>query len=102
MTRELLPNRRRNSSFEFTHAGMTFTCCCGYYRDGRISELFLSSTKPGSAVEALARDAAVCISIALQHGTPIQTLRAAVTRDDGGNATTAIGQALDELAGVRP
>jgi len=47
-----LPNRRRNESFEFSHAGMHFTLCTGFYRDGRIAEIFISSNKPGSPIGA--------------------------------------------------
>jgi len=56
-TRERLPNRRSCESFEFRHAGLDFTLCAGSYPDGRIAEIFLSSHKPGSPIEAIARDA---------------------------------------------
>jgi hypothetical protein len=95
--RERLENRRRCESFEFEHGGLKFTLCFSRYRDGRFSEIFLSSHKPGSAVEAVARDAAIVVSIALQHGAHIETLSAALTRDDNGGPATAIGAALDEL-----
>lgn len=36
-----------------------FTPAAGFYPDGRIAEIFLSSHKPGSPIEAIARDAAV-------------------------------------------
>jgi hypothetical protein len=95
--RERLENRRRCESFEFVHAGLRFTLTFSRYRDNRISEIFLSSHKPGSAVEAVARDAAIVVSIALQHGAHIEMLSAALTRDDAGGPATAIGAALDEL-----
>jgi hypothetical protein len=96
--RERLPNRRLCESFEFRHAGHPFTLCTGFYADGRIAEIFLSSHKPGSPIEAIARDAAVTVSIALQFGVPIETIRAALTRDHDGGPATAIGAALDALA----
>jgi hypothetical protein len=96
--RERLPNRRRCSSFEFRHAGLDFTLCAGNYPDGRIAEIFLSSHKPGSPIEAIARDAAVTVSIALQFGAPLETIRAALTKDHDGSPATAIGAALDALA----
>jgi hypothetical protein len=97
--RELLAPRRRNESFEFSHGGLKFTATFSRYRDGRISELFISSHKPGSAVESLARDSAILTSLCLQHGVAIETITHALTRDDGGNASTAIGAALDALIG---
>lgn len=66
-----------------------------------IAEIFLSSHKPGSPIEAIARDAAVTVSIALQFGAELETIRAALTRDHGGPAT-ALGAALDAIAGAAP
>jgi hypothetical protein len=74
--RERLPNRRRCESFEFEHAGLAFTMTAGFCLDGRVAEIFLSSNKPGSLIEAIARDAAVTVSIALQFGADLETIRA--------------------------
>jgi hypothetical protein len=101
--RQRLPNRRQCESFEFRHAGHDFMLAAGFYPDGRIAEIFLSSHKPGSPIEAIARDAAVTVSIALQFGVPIETIRAALTKDHDGSAATVLGAALDALAdGRRP
>jgi hypothetical protein len=99
IARVRLPNRRQCESFEFRHAGHAFTLCAGFYSDGRIAEIFLSSNKPGSLIEAIARDAAVTVSIALQFGAGIETIRAALTKDHDGGPATAIGAALDALNG---
>jgi hypothetical protein len=96
--RERLPNRRQCESFEFTHAGLDFTLCHGLYPDGRVAEIFLSSHKPGSPIEAIARDAAVTVSIALQFGANLETIRAALTRDHDGGPATLLGAAFDALA----
>jgi hypothetical protein len=96
--RQRLPNRRACESFEFRHAGLDFTLCQGLYPDGRIAEIFLSSHKPGSPIEAIARDAAVTVSIALQFGVPIETIRAALTCDHDGRPATLLGAALDAFA----
>jgi hypothetical protein len=100
--RQLLPNRRRCESLEFRHAGLDFTMTAGFYPDGRIAEIFLSSHKPGSPIEAIARDAAVTVSIALQFGAPIETIRAALTKDHDGSPATLLGTALDILCGAAP
>src|SRR5580692_3851856 len=97
-TREMLPNRRSCDSIEFRHAGLDFTLCAGSYSDDRIAEIFLSSHKPGSPIEAIARDAAVTVSIALQFGVPIETIRGALTKDHDGGPATLLGAALDALA----
>jgi hypothetical protein len=96
--RQRLPNRRACESFEFRHNGFAFTLSAGLYPDGRIAEIFLSSTKPGSPIEAIARDAAVTVSIAVQFGVPIETIRAALTKDHDGSPATLLGVALDALA----
>jgi len=95
--RERLPNRRACESFEFRHAGHPFTLCTGFYPDGRKAEIFLSSHKPGSPIEAIARDAAVTVSIALQFGADLQTIRAALTKDHDAQPATLLGAALDKL-----
>jgi hypothetical protein len=96
--RERLPNRRQCESFEFRHAGLDFTLAAGFYQDGRVAEIFLSSHKPGSPIEAIARDAAVTVSIALQFGAELETIRAALTKDHDGGPATLLGAALDALA----
>jgi hypothetical protein len=97
-SRERLPNRRQCESLEFRHAGHLFTLCAGFYADGRIAEIFLSSHKPGSPIEAIARDAAITTSLALQHGVTLETIRQALTKDHDGAPATLLGAALDKLA----
>jgi hypothetical protein len=72
-----------------------------FYPDGRVAEIFLSSHKPGSPIVAVARDAAITTSLALQHGVDFETIRAALTRDHDGGPATAIGAALDTIAAER-
>ena len=96
--RQRLPNRRKCESFEFRHNGFAFTASAGFFEDGHLGELFLSSHKPGSPIEAIARDAAILASIAFQHGVDLETIRAALTRDHYGGPATALGAALDALA----
>jgi hypothetical protein len=96
--RHRLPNRRRCESFEFRHNGFAFTLSAGFYRDGRLAEIFLASHKPSTAIEATARDAAIVVSIALQFGADIETIRQALTRDHDGRPATLLGAALDKLA----
>ena len=49
-------------------------------------------------IEAIARDAAVVASIALQFGADIETIRKALTKDHDGGPATLLGAALDILA----
>lgn len=95
--RERLPNRRQCESFDVRNNGLDFTVCAGRYKDGRVAEIFLSSHKPGSQIEAIARDAAVTASIALQFRVDIRTLSAALTKDHDGGPATLLGAAIDAL-----
>jgi hypothetical protein len=99
--RERLPNRRQCESFEFRHAGLDFTLAAGSYPDNRIGEIFISSNRAGSQVEAVARDSAIAVSIALQSGADLETIRAALTKDHDGGPATLLGAALDVLARER-
>jgi len=95
MSRMLLPNRRDSETFSFEHVGIAYTATVSRFGDGRPAEVFLSAGKPGTAVETACRDGAVAISIALQHGAPLDTLRHAVTRLDDGQAAGPVGRLLD-------
>ncbi len=98
MTRHVLPIRRRSETTEFSHAGLSFKLSVGFRpSSGEIAEIFLSSSKVGSPIEALARDAAILVSIALQHGAELAKIRHALTRDHDGGPATLIGAALDIL-----
>jgi hypothetical protein len=99
--RHRLPGRRRGETFEFHHAGHDYTLTVGFYRAGRIGEVFLNAHKSGGDLEAVARDAAIVVSIALQHGADLDTLRRALTRDGNGAPATLIGAALDAIEGGR-
>jgi hypothetical protein len=96
--RQRLPNRRRNESFEFFHGGLGFTASVGFFEDNRVAEIFLSSKCVGSPIEAIARDCAIVVSLALQGGIDLPTIQRALTRGHTGEAATAIGEALDRLA----
>ena len=81
---------------EFTHAGHSFTLCAGFYPDGRLGEVFLNAHKTTGQIEAIARDAAIILSLALQFGADLETICGALTKDhDGGPAATPLGALLD-------
>lgn len=103
--RERLANRRHSEVLSFEHGGQKFHGSVSWF-DGlgpceRPAEIFLDASKPGSAMNAMARDAAVTASLALQFGVPLDTLRDALTRDDGGEPSGPLGKLLDLLAARR-
>ena len=95
--RERLPDRRLCESFAFEHGGLKYIASVAHYADGRLAEIFLSNHKSGSDTDAAARDSAVVCSLALQHGTPLETIRNALLRDARGIASSPLGTALDQL-----
>ncbi|HEX9324144.1 MAG TPA: hypothetical protein VF913_18800 [Xanthobacteraceae bacterium] len=44
MTREPLPNRRASETFNLEVYGLRYTCTVSRFSDGRIAEIFLSTT----------------------------------------------------------
>jgi hypothetical protein len=102
--RQKLPARRGATTIEIQHEGAPITITIGEHDDGRLGEVFvhLSNRRHSTPLEALARDAAILISIALQYGAPIEVLRAAVTRDtaegDYGAPSSIVGAVLDGMA----
>lgn len=70
----------------------------GRYRNGEIGELFINADKSGEQLEAVARDAAVLLSLALRHGVEISTIQRAVTRSVSGEPQAVVGAIVDRLA----
>ncbi|CAL8972795.1 hypothetical protein RHODGE_RHODGE_01008 [Rhodoplanes serenus] len=97
MTRAILPERRAVETFDLRHDSMSFTVSIGFYDDGRPGEVFVTGTKAGSGVEAVSRDGAILISLALQHGVPVDVIRHAVTRTAGDEPSSIIGAVVDRL-----
>lgn len=76
-----------------------YTISIGRFPDGRIAEVFVSSSRSSSELAAVVRDASVILSIAFQFGAPVEILRRGVTRNSAGAAASIIGEVLDILAG---
>jgi hypothetical protein len=95
--RARLPNRRPAETFELECAGLKYTCSVSRYPDGRLAECFLTNHKSNSAADTAARDAAICFSLAVQHGADPEIIRRALCRDSRGNASGPLGAALDHL-----
>ena len=97
-----LPQRRRSETFDIEHGGqrLKYSVTIGYYGGpGALpGEVFVSGSKSGSDAEANARDAAVILSIALQYGVPLETIKHALTREADGSPSTIIGAVVDRLA----
>lgn len=99
MTRQRLPNRRGQTRVSLAFGGVPYEVSFGRFDDGAPAEVFIDSRKPGSGMHALAHDAAVLISLALQHGVTINVIRHALARESNGEPQTIVGRALDAIAG---
>jgi hypothetical protein len=97
--RERLQNRRASTQVAFECNSLSYVATISFFTDGRLAEIFLSNSKAGSHSDSAARDSAVVCSIALQHGTPLDTIRHALMRDSVGRPSSPLGVALDLIAG---
>ena len=93
--RRRLPNRRRSEIVDFQDAaGRRWTPAISRFDDGRTAEVFLSAGKD-STLARLAEEAAIIVSIALQHSAPLASLRHALDGREVGPLAIALGL-LDE------
>ena len=99
--RKILPPRRPAETFGLRFWNQPFTVTVGFYPDGTPGEVFIDGGKAGQDVQSTARDAAVVLSLALQHGAAVETIRRAVTRNGAGEAASILGAIADRLATVR-
>ena len=95
--RLLLPQRRHAETFDLVFRNQAVTVTVGYFPTGKIGEIFVTTGKSGTDLCSLARDAAIVISLALQHGVAIETIRHAALRDARGAPLSLIGAVVDEL-----
>jgi hypothetical protein len=79
MTREYLPNRRGSESFQFEHAGVSYTATVSKFSDGRLGEIFLDYERPNSQLAEHANDAAVLASLLLQHGVTAAAIQHSIS-----------------------
>ncbi len=97
--RQRLPNRRTSHTEALEVAGQSFTATVGFDPEsGQPRELFLTAGKEGSMLNAMLADAAVVISVALQHGVPAAALAKSVGRLPAGPVAPA---SLDHAPGQK-
>lgn len=97
MTRERLPDRRGHEVVEFLHRGIRYTFGIGRYDDRKVAEVFVCAAKSGADAHLVAHDAAVTISLLLQHGCPIETIQHALGREEDGSPQGPFGVLVDYL-----
>lgn len=93
-----LANRRASITREFWFDGFTYRATASRFPDGRIAELFLDTGKAGSAVQTQAENAAILVSMLLQHGVTCEEIRSKVT----GPIAAALHEFMVDAMWVRP
>jgi hypothetical protein len=96
--RRSLPHRRAVETFDIRFWNQPFTVTVGFYVDGTPGEVFIDSCKPGNDIQAIARDAGVLVSLALQHGVTLETIHHAMTRGPAGEPASILGTVVDFIA----
>jgi hypothetical protein len=100
MSREALPNKRHGEIFKVQHRGQDFRFQVNEYPDGRLGEVFINANKPDSAIDSLAGDVAILLSLLLQHGVTPAVIGHALRRGRDGAAQSFIGTAADVLVSL--
>jgi ribonucleoside-diphosphate reductase alpha chain len=72
--RRKLPDTRMATTHHFRIADYDGYLTAGMYEDGSPGEVFMKMAKQGSTVSGLMDSLAICMSLALQYGVPLQTL----------------------------
>jgi hypothetical protein len=99
--RRILPSRRYTETFDmpFGDHRTVFKVSIGFWPDRHEpAEVFITGAKAGSEFEAVARDGAVLLSIAMQYGVPLFALKSAITRNQDGSPATIIGAVIDRIS----
>ena len=100
--RRRLPDRRRAVTLDLEHGGSVFTISLGYDAGSRVREIFVSGSKSGSGLEGLLNDAAIAISLALQHGVEPAALPLSMGRLGRSEEPTSIIGAVCDLLAAHP
>ena len=95
--RACLPDRRSAVTRTVRWADQDFEVTVGRYPDGRPGEVFVTAGKTAEAVQQLAADAAVLLSVGLQHGLTPAQLGASLPRHADGRPYTVVGVLTDLL-----
>lgn len=97
MTREYLPPRRRSDTQKVVVNGRSVFVGFGYYPDGRLGEIFISTAKDGTELQGVAHAFAMLASLALQYGCPPSELADALRGYPATEIPHHVGKLLEEF-----
>ena len=92
-----LPNRRESTIEDLSFNGERYHLSYSTL-GGKVWEVFISGPRAGTDLYAICCTAATLVSLALQHGVPLEVMRDAALRDKEGNPVEIVGAVLDVLA----
>lgn len=96
--RAILPQRRNNETSVIWFNNTRYTVTVGYYSDfATPGEVFINGAKTGTDMDFITRDGSIVLSLALQHGVPVETLRHAIARNSDGTPASIIGEVVDRM-----
>ena len=96
-----MPQRRCSETRSLSFRNRTLTLTVGFYPTGEIGEIFTDVARSGEDLAAIARDASIVLSLALQHGITAESIRHAVTRNGSGEAASIVGVIADALCSTQ-
>ena len=103
VTRDTLPPRRFSANFTLAFQGERYHVTTGFYKDGRTGEIFINrirnktAARLGEPLDAICRDSAILMSLAIQHGADLAALKHSITRDEEGQPMSIVGAILDAV-----
>jgi hypothetical protein len=74
-----LPNRRAAQIAMFEHDDRTYRATFGTFGDGKLGEVFIDTGKANSALQQHSDDAAVLVSLLLQHGVSPKAIKQSIS-----------------------
>lgn len=95
--RRRLPHRRGAVALDIEHAGHRYRMHVGHFLDGAVGEVFLDAARQNSTLDAFAADAAILLSLLLQHGATPAEIGHALRRSSNGAPASLIGAVVDQL-----
>ena len=72
-TRRRLPRKRVGHTYSFSVGGAEGYMTAGVHEDGDLGELFVKLSKQGSTLSGIMDTLAICVSLGLQYGVPLET-----------------------------
>jgi hypothetical protein len=101
-TRRPLPSRRHGTTIKVAHhlvpASQSFLVTIGHYEDWSPGEIFINTEmKHGTDADTNVSDFAVTVSLALQHGCPLDRIIDAMKHNPNGDPTGLFAHILDKV-----